>query len=331
MPEGVEGGAAEIDSAPVETGAESVEGAADVSVVAPESADSDAPKGEGAKAAEAQAKVEKAKYKFKDREYDEDEILSRFDKADKAESIEKGSYKKFEEAAQMRKEVGQLFQAFVADPKGTLRWMHQQGLIKQSPEDISAEMLDEYVKFEQMTPEQKRLHEYEKREAATKASEAERQRQSQFEKDTAAQREFEQKLDIDLQATFKEYGLPKTVSMMQRVGARLRVIAQAGQIPDTAAVRLAGAQAVQDLQVEVKALADTLPEETLRTLFPGLVQKLHKADVQRVLNGGKGAPPAPQPGKGKQPPKAPTKQEDKTFKSFREMRDSIFSQPVQED
>jgi hypothetical protein len=329
------GAAAEVDTAPEteaqgDAGSEGQVSGDSVSDAIAEAADEadaaqkDAVEGEKPAAKEATPPA-KQKFKLKDKEYDEDELLERIREAEGAKSLKEGSYKKFEEAAKMRKGAEALIDALAKDPEGALRYLHSIGKLERDPEDLAVEMLERRVKWEEMTPEERATEQMRREHAQLTQERQNAALRQQEQTDLAEQAKFEKQLDDDLSSVFKDAGVPKSISMMQRIAGRLRVFADQGQIPDTATVQLAGQQAVEDLKSEVGQLVANLPAQTLRKLFPDLVKKLHADDVARVL-AKKTPPTANTVGKdGARPP--PKKPEAKGFKSFREFRDEFY-QPV---
>ncbi len=210
-----------VPETPVE-GAEPIEGAEPKaegeenkeSVAGTEGGDaSSKPKGSGVANAAAAAAVRKYKIKYgdKEEELDEAEVVRR---AQKVTGIEK----KAEEAAKQYKIATSFFKMMKEDPITFAKRAKEIGM---DPEAFAVEIINNKLKYEQMTPEQRELEELRTKDAARQKADKAREEAEHKAKLEQETQEYRESLEKEIVDAFASVKLPKTPWTTARIAAYL--------------------------------------------------------------------------------------------------------------
>jgi len=222
----------------------------------------------------------------------------------KLNQLENASQAKMQEAAKLMKQVQGVIQMAKNDPKAFLR---ETGI---DPYDFAESTLAEKFNMMQMTPEQRKLLEYEQK--VKQFEEREKESREAQEREMISRREAEEigKLDVEIGDAWKESGLPKTKYMVAQIAARMLSASKQGK---TLTAKDAAASVKADFVSSAREVISQLDAEAIQEILgKDILKKIREFDVKRVT--GKSAS---QGDKG--PAKAAT-QPPKTFKSEHERR-----------
>src|SRR5712664_2636898 len=191
------------------------------------------------KTAEGQAGevIAKAKYKIGDEEFEEsalEQIIRQARESDdakkKADHIRKEGYKKFEEAASLRKQFQKIQSLVNENPEaGLLELATILGLSQESLDKLWSQKADLNRQWEKWTPEQRELYLTQQKVKQLEDERLGRQQQEEEAKATAEGRqkqiEFEKELARDTFPAMQAAGLPQTALHLKLVAATIAALA----------------------------------------------------------------------------------------------------------
>lgn len=218
----------------------------------------------------------KHKLKIEDQELelDYDELLTEASKG-------RGADKKFQAAAQMRKQVEQFI-------KGIEEGTELDRLMKIMPKEKAIkwaeELLLEKLRYDELSPEQKRVLqlEQEKEEYARKAKEYEEKEKQQYK--AAAQQQAIEQIDIEIGQALKSLGKPATPRLVARIAEQMLASMSsdnAQRIPANKAMQTVLGEFQQELSEYIENLS---VEEARKVLPKKLIDGLRKADIEAVTS-----------------------------------------------
>lgn len=194
--------------------------------------------------------------------------------------------KRFQEAAQMRREAENVLSQ-IRDPKKAMKLLSDPklGLDKGQITEAMEEWYNENVITpSQMTPEQRELAEYKTKLSAYEQAEkakadadaAEEQKKLDSERDT----QETQKIQAEILEALKDSGLPKTKYTAARLAYWMRVNESQG-------IKAPAALLVQQVQSELRATVNSLTEASegdmlVNLLGENTVKKIRKHDLERI-------------------------------------------------
>lgn len=235
----------------------------------------------------------KRKYKLKygetEEEVDEVEVVRR---AQKVTGIEK----KAEEAAKQHKIATEFFRMMKEDPTTFAKRAKEIGM---DPEAFAVAIIDNKLKYELMTPEQRELEQLRQEKIATDKEKKERQEREHKDKLDRETQEYRENLEKEIVDAFATVKLPKTPWTTARIAAYLDAGLANGKqykIVDVAKI------VQKEHYAMVNEVLGAFPEdEILDFLKPEIQETISRARVKRLQP----APTAPAV-----PPKAPAKKEE---------------------
>lgn len=226
----------------------------------------------------------------------EDELWAEFRQA-------KASYKRFEEAAQMRRQAEEEIKAAKAlkesVAKGPLQFLIDQGYTPQDAIAIMEADAQRQLGQMQMTPEQRELHQYRQREEAEKEAKRQAEAQQQQEVQMA---EFKRMLDADaevLQKAMELGGYPKTDWALELFARDYYAKQELGI--DLSPQELAQAVSNTHSALVDKAISSYTDDEALLKAYPGIAKRFVsavKAQYEKSRRNGNAVSPvaaSPQP------------------------------------
>lgn len=274
------------------------------------------------------------KFKIKDREYTEAELLQRFEKAD-------GADRKFQEAAQQRRQVENVLKALKTNPgkvllnkalghnpaaviKEIVKEAAEAGIDMKELKQSLSEVMYEWIKEEQLDPKDREIRDL-KRKMEREENEKKAAKQAE---DERILKELTSKsyktLDDDITNTLKTSGLPKSTFTVKRVAYYLDQAFKLKQEYEARGIQVRDPKASdvialvrKDYDTMFRDLYQSADVETLINLIGDEnVNKIRAYDVNKFKQG-----QLP----GKQPPAAPKapehKEEPKKGESFLQRRE----------
>lgn len=242
--------------------------------------------------------TEKKRYKVKiddqEAEVDEDEVVAGYQRA-------KAAHKRFEEASKLRKQAEQLVHALKNDPISVLTDPRLGVDFKQLAVDYLAKEFEQ----EEMSPEQRRASELERKVREYEEKEAARIQEAEQAELSQAQQRFAQELEHEFSGVLETSGIPKTTESVRRMAyVKLQAI-EAGY--DMTAAEIA-AEVKRSYAEEHTSYFGALDGDALLSAIgEPTLKKIRKAELAR-LNGGRNAPSAqretPNTGSAKEKPKS---------------------------
>lgn len=217
--------------------------------------------------------LKKVKVDGKEELVDEDELLRTYAKA-------KGAEAKFREAAEMKKQVDQFVEAFKRDP---LSLLMNEGL-PIDRKSLGEKLLLAELEREMLTPEQRKLQEYEAKlkDVETKEQQAKRE---------AEERETEQKRELKRQEISQMFSKamefsslskdPETAAVAMRdMAMMLRAAKERGiEVSPEELARHAESKFYKGM----RSLAETLePADLIQVLGPDITKKIRKYDLAQL-------------------------------------------------
>lgn len=201
----------------------------------------------------------------------------------KISRMEKASQAKMQEAAQLKAQASQIIQMAKSNPKA---FFQQTGI---DPYEFAEATLAEKYEMMQMTPEQKKLMEYEQR--VKQYEDREKQdKQTREQQDQHVQTEkIRGEIQSEMIGAFKDVGIQPDVDLVARVSAEMmRSIAQkkAGYREEALSAKEALDTVLNNglsmYQRYILSVAKADPEKAQKTLGDELLKILRDHDVKRV-------------------------------------------------
>lgn len=234
-----------------------------------------------------------------EREITEEELLRGY-------RMRESSDKRFQEAAEMRKQAEQLQELMKTDPA---KAMKQLGL---DPRQFSEEYISRLLEEQMMTPEEKELAELRReRDELHKAKLAEEESKKQSEYDANTQKQAaEYKRQIEEVIT--EHKLPHTPTTINRLALHMEQSYMKGNTEITAKDVVADVKAELDHDLKSRIEASSI-EDIIGVLGEDFIKKVRAYDTGRLKNP-KGETPVEQPKKSERTGKKEmTKEEVRAF------------------
>ncbi len=192
----------------------------------------------------------------------------------------RGANKRFEEAAQSRREVEGIL-AQLKDP-ASLRQILQDPRIGVDLKKFAEDYVWEQIQEQQLTPEQKAQRDKDARLAAYEAQEAKAKEAGVTREQQAAQARYETGYQTKIMNALEAGGIPKTPEAVSRMAEYLYRAVEAGY--DLSPEDLV-AQVRQDYMGDLTAVLGAADgEQLLALLGEANAEKLRKADLKRLKN-----------------------------------------------
>ena len=223
-----------------------------------------------------QAELFKQKVKLK---VDGKDMEVPIDQLVKDYNLKQASMKRFEEAAQQRKQAETLIQQLFEDPESFLDHpkFKEKGLTKRQ---IAEQILRKEIEREMLSPEELKQRETETELETLRREKAEReaeQKKQEFERHKQA---AEQKYSSKFQEALEGAKLPKTPFTVKRLAEYQRQALRAGY--DLTASEL-GELVAEEVRGEVKELTGHLDAETLISIFgDDIAKKIREYDLKKI-------------------------------------------------
>ncbi len=201
------------------------------------------------------------------------------DRIRRQKELEKGSYERFQQAAQIRKQTESLIQQAKEDPAGFLR---QTGI---DPEEFAKSFIQDRVKYYEMTPEQRELQELKQKLQQTE--EEKRLSKEQQEKQVYQQQveQYQQYFDQQFSQAMQQVSLPKTAGAVKRMAEKLEVYLQDG-VP--VSVLDVAREVKQDYIDEYQSTLSEWDDESFGKVFSGKIRERSRnslvKDVKSPIN-----------------------------------------------
>lgn len=204
------------------------------------------------------------------------------DEYKRMKSLASGSHKKFEEAAQMRKEAENVLSK-LRDPKQAIRLLEDPKL-GLSREQIIGAMEEWYnervIEPSKLTPEQQKLKDAEERLAEYKAKEDAEKAKEQEDQEKQRDQDEAKRLQSEVLEALKTSGLPKTRFTASRMAHWMRVNEMKG-------LNAPAALLIEQVRKETRDLMGSLLEasdgDTLANLLgENTIKKVRKYDIERI-------------------------------------------------
>lgn len=196
-------------------------------------------------------------------------------------SMGRAANEKFNEAKKLKSEYDRLSEMMKKNPIQALM-DPALGLTKEQIRDaVEPWYHEEFIKSEQMTPEQKRIRELESIVEKTKKQEEElaaRKKEEEQEKLTSTQREY---LQNQILEALDQSGLPKTKNVVSRIAFYMRQNAENGwDAPMDFIIR----QVKQERQSSFRdEFAGSTPEQIIELFGEDLIRKISRHHVDQLL------------------------------------------------
>lgn len=188
--------------------------------------------------------------------------------------LSKKAQKSMQEAATMKSQVQQFVELLTKDTKNTLKKM---GI---DPKEFAAQVIEEELKMEAMTPEQKKHAELETE--LNKIREERKKEKEEFDKrelERIQQQEYE-KIDQKMSSTIEKSGLPKSTYVIKKMaqymldGAQMGVDLQPEDVIDLVK---------QEVHDDLKQLIQTLGEDKVEQFIgKETLDKIRKRNISRA-------------------------------------------------
>lgn len=255
--------------------------------------------GEGSPSGEAvqQPRRFKLKVRGEERELDEEEVVT-------AAQRFLGGDDKFKEAAKLRKEAEQIQKDLKSGDLKTSRAALQKAMGNDKLRALAIELLEEELREQSLTPEQRRVREAERKAQELEAKLKERdeaEAQARLEQQAAA---LTPHLDKEISDAVSASNLPKTPALLREiVKRRLEGLEEGHRIPFSVIVKEIEREQMEYGRSTFTALKDA-PEKLVALLGEDLAQAVHKyytgklsktTTVRNVASQAKPLSPAPRP------------------------------------
>jgi hypothetical protein len=222
----------------------------------------------------AKAMIKRLKLKVDGEEFEEDYDLGNEEQLKRDLQLARAAKKRMAEAQGLKKEAYQIIEQYKNDPAGLIKALGPKGY------DIAEQILVEKLQSEMMTPEQRKMAEYEQRLSAYEKAEKdkkEREEQEQMQALEMKQAEHYQKVIID---ALNKTGLPKEPQLAKRAAFLLKKNLELG-------LDLSPEELAQELKNEVvntlKSIAGSSEaSQLLELLGPDLAKKIRKHDLEQL-------------------------------------------------
>lgn len=272
----------------------------------------------------------KKKYKVKiddqEQEVDEDEIV-------KGYQLAKASSKRFQEASDLRKEIGDFVNSVKQNPMELLKRLNitPADLVKKSgmdhreflkaygdPYEIAEQLLMEKIEEASLTPEQKRLRELEAKEAAWKSKEEkelkERAEKEENEKLTRMEQEYVAQLEESMVQVIQSSGIKPTPKLIAQIAYELDLMTRGDDdmnISTQMVKKAMDAALGRGKNSLVDILSSLEDEQLLDNMPPELIKKLNNAMLKKY-----GRQPAAPKEESRQSPAQPNKKKGIKLSDF---------------
>lgn len=187
------------------------------------------------------------------------------------------SNEKFQEAAETRKQVQDLFKTLQTDPAKVFRHETLGKVFKEAAEKY---LYEEYM-LESMPADQRELHMAKRERDQMQAEQQERQRQEQEQFEQAQRDHWKQKFTDDINETLKVGNLPNNQWTVKRTAMLLQQLINAGQ---TATPQQLAEKVRADLMEEHKTLIAQTddPEKLIEIIGKDAVDKIRKHNLSKL-------------------------------------------------
>lgn len=192
----------------------------------------------------------------------------------KLNQLENASHAKMKEAAQLMKQVQGVIHMAKTDPKMFLR---ETGI---DPEEFAESTLAEKYRMMQMSPEQRKMLEYEQK--VKQYEERDKEAKQNYEKEQVSRVEAQEmsRLDTEVGDAWKESGLPKTKYMAAQIAAHMLSSSKQGK-PLTAKEAAANVKAA--FVSNAREVISQLDAEAIQEILgKDVLKKIRDWDVKRV-------------------------------------------------
>ena len=194
-------------------------------------------------------------------------------------NLKQASMKRFEEAAQVRKQAEQLIEQLFTDPESFLDHpkLREKGLSKRQ---IAEQILKREIEREMMSPEQLRQQEVETELEQLRREKAEREQAKKREEYERTKQAAEHKYSTKFQEALEAAKLPKTPFTVKRLAEYQRQALRAGY--DLSAAEL-GELVADEVRGELSEVTSHLDAETLINIFgEDIAKKIREYDLTKV-------------------------------------------------
>lgn len=248
--------------------ADAAEGAPGAAETAPEQAT------DGTAPAEAKEPPRRFRVKVDDAEMevDEAELIKGYSRA-------KAAHRRFEEASSMRKEVEGFLTALKQNPIAVL----QDPSLGLDFRKIAEDYLYDQIKREEMSPEQRKIQEYERKLAEMQAERERFERESTEQKITEEQHAYAQKIEAEFTEALESSGLPKTTETVRRMAYLKRRALDAGY--DMPATDLVVEVRESYLEEQRSVLGGLEGDALLSAIDEDILYKIRAAELARLRRG----------------------------------------------
>lgn len=258
----------------------------------------------------------KAKLKVGANEYEEstlEELIRKAGESEdarkKADQIRREGYRKFEEAAGLRKQFEKIQSLVHQNPEaGLIELATIMGLPPEALEKLWAQKADLNKRWEQWTPEQRELYLTQQKVKQLETERSENQRQAEEKeasgKATLQQQAFEKELAKDTFPAMQEAGLPQTGLTLKLVAATLGALADRDGPDQKPDIREAVAYVSESFHntVDEKVKGFAKDPKAFAARYPEVADALRKMSVAEARGKAPGQADAPS---GKQPTARP--------------------------
>lgn len=222
---------------------------------------------EGEEVEQEEPKLYKLKINGVDEEFTEEQLLQIASKS-------AGADKKFQEAAQERKRIGEVFEKLKQNPFEVLQKLGIDTL------KLSEDYLKKIYALEEMPEEQKKLLEAQEQ-IKRLEEEREESKKKEEEKQIAAEaEEWQKKYDYEITTALEKSILPRTPNTIARVANYIHQGLKEGlEVPADKAVALVE----EDIRLENQSVVSNMEMEKLaKHLGPDIIKKLKNYDLSKV-------------------------------------------------
>jgi hypothetical protein len=221
------------------------------------------------------AEIRKMKLKIDgvESEYGEDEVI-RFAQQGKSAN------KKFQEAAQMKKESEELINLIKRDPRAVL----EDPRIGHNFRKLAEDFLVAQIKEEMMTPEQKKHAEMEKQLRAFESEKKQQQQQQESAQMEQLKQHYANEYQTTITTALSQTGVPKTARTVKRMAELMsQSLANGIDLPPAQLAKIVK----EDYLAEMKEMFGASDEDTLLGLLGDEVSnKIRRADLKKLKNAG---------------------------------------------
>lgn len=216
------------------------------------------------------------KYKIKvdgaEEELDEETLL-------KLAQMGRASNKRFQDAAQLRREAEELIALIKQDPRKVL----QHPSIGLDPYKVAEDWLIEKLEQEKLSPEQQKIQEYEQK---LKAYEEEKKAAAEAKDQENKQKliaHYSQEYEREVQEALASSGLPRTAKTVRRMAEYMKAALDNGiELPAANVAKLVRQDYIRDIS---ELFNQTDGDTLIQILGDEMANKIRKSDLQRLRAG----------------------------------------------